>query len=394
MAQRSKLMIPGPVDLWDDTLDTMGKPIIPHYGDEWIELFWDTIGLLKKLYQTENDVYMLVSSGSGAIDACLGSMFYTGEKIALVCNGPFANRTIEILNGYGIQVMRVESEWGKAADVDKMRETLKNDPDIAGVAVVANETGTGIKNPVKELSKLAHAHDLPIFVDAVSGMGGYSIPVDEWELDAVCTSSNKCLESTAGVGILSLSSRAWELIDAKKHDRHHGWYTNLSAWKDDYVNDPWWGPWHPYPITMNTSVILALRTSLKRILEEETLEGHFARFAWAQHVVRTGLRNIGFEMLAVEEDASPTVTAIWKRDDMEVAEMIEYMGNVHGFMMAGATGDLAGKVFRISHMGKASTKEYLVPCLLGIEDFLRTAKGADIPVGASLIGLADSKPWY
>jgi aspartate aminotransferase-like enzyme len=79
---------------------------------------------------------------------------------------------------------------------------------------------------------------------------------------------------------------------------------------------------------------------------------------------------------------------------MEVDEFVEFMDQEHGFMMAGATGQLAGKVFRISHMGKASTKEYLIPCLLGIEDYLRTKKGVDIPVGASLIGLAEGRPWY
>lgn len=394
MPDREKLMIPGPVDVWDDTREAMGKPITPHYGDEWIDLYWETTDLIKQVFQTKNDIYMLVSSGSGAIDACLGSMFHTGEKVALVCNGPFANRTIEILDGYGIGVVRVESAWGKAADVDKMRDTLRVQPDIAGVAVVANETGTGVKNPVKELADLAHEHDLPIFVDAVSGMGGYDIPVDEWELDAVATSANKCLESYPGVGLLSVSERAWKLIDAKKENRNHGWYTNLSAWKDDYVNNPVWADWHPYPITLCCNVILALRASLKRIIEEETLEGHFARFAWAQQVVRAGMRNIGCDLVAIEEDASPTVTSIWKRDDMEVKELVAYMGETHGFMMAGATGELAGKVFRISHMGRASTKDYLFPCLLGIEDFLRTAKGIDIRVGASLVGLADNTPWY
>jgi len=394
MTKRNKLMIPGPVDVWDDTLAEAGKPITPHYGDEWIKLYWETIELIKRVYQTKNDIYMFVSSGSGALDAALGSMFYTGEKVALINNGPFAHRTHQILNGYGIETVSIDSEWGKAADVDKARATLKAHGDIAGLAVVANDTGTAVKNPVKELAALAHEFDIPIYVDAVSAMGGYNLPVDEWDLDVVGTSSNKCLESLPGVGILSISPRAWKLIDAKKHDRHHGWYFNLSAWKDDYVNDPVWGAWHPYPITMNCSIILALRASLKRILEEETLEGHFARFAWAQQMVRKGLSQIGFKMVAIEEDASPTVTSIWKRDDMDIKEFMSFMEQEHGFMLAGASGSLAGKGFRISHMGKASTKEYLIPCLLGIEDFLRTVKGVAIPVGASLVGLSQSKPWY
>jgi alanine-glyoxylate transaminase / serine-glyoxylate transaminase / serine-pyruvate transaminase len=392
VARRSLLMIPGPVDVWDDTLEALGKPITPHYGDRWVGLYWETIGLLKQVFQTSNDVFILPSSGSGAIDACLGSMFRSGEKIAAVCNGPFMNRTIEILDGYGIEVVRVESEWGKAADVEKMRRTLESEPDIAGLAVVGNDTGTGARNPIRELAQLAHEHDLPIVVDAISGMGGYNIPVDEWDLDAVCVSSNKCLESPPGLGIVSVSPRAWRLIDGKKNDRHHGWFLNLSVWKE-YAQSPDWAKWHPYPMTLATSVILALRTSLKRIVEQETLEGHWARLAWAQGVVRSGLQNIGFRMVAADEVSSPTVTCVWKRDDMEVDDFIGFMDREHGFMVAGGTWDLAGKVFRVSHMGKASTKEYLLPFLLGIEDYLRR-RGEDVAPGASLIGLSSTDKWY
>ena len=392
MARRSLLMIPGPVDVWEDTLEALGKPITPHYGDEWIGLYWETIELLKRVFQTSNDLFILVSSGSGAIDATVGSMFCTGEKIAAVCNGPFMGRTIDIADGYGIEVVRVESEWGEAADVDKVRRTLKSQPDIAGLAVVGNDTGTGVRNPLRELAQLAHEHDIPIVVDAISGMGGFNIPVDEWQLDAVITSSNKCLESPPGVGIVSVSPRAWRLIDAKKNDRHHGWYMNLSVWKE-YMQGPVWGKWHPYPVTMATSTILSLRTSLKRIVEQETLEGHWARVAWAQGVLRSGLQNIGFRMVATDEAASPTVTCVWKRDDMEVDDLIRFMDREHGFMVAGGNGDLEGKVFRVSHMGKASTKEYLLPFLLGIEDYVRR-NGEQVPVGASLIGLASTDQWY
>jgi len=387
---RQKLMIPGPVDLWEESLEVMAKPVMPHYGDEWIALYWETIGLLKKVFQTANDVYILPSSGSGAIDACVGSMFCTGEKVAAICNGGFMDRTIRVLGGYGIEVVRVESDWDRAADVDKLRHTLETEPDIAGVAVVANDTITSVRNPVDQLASLAHEFDLPIFVDAISGMGGYDLPMDAWDLDAVCVSSNKCLEGAPGLGILSVSPRAWKLIDAKKGMRHHGWYTNLSVWKE-HREDPAWSSWHPYPVTLATGVILSLRASLKRIIEQETLQGHWARYAWAQHVVRTGLRNMGFTMFAPDDVASPTVTTSWKRDDMEVSDFIKFMGREHGFMIAGVFGELDGKVFRIAHMGKASTREYVLPFMIGVEDFVRR-KGVNVPIGASLVGLEGSGP--
>ena len=134
--------------------------------------------------------------------------------------------------------------------------------------------------------------------------------------------------------------------------------------------------------------MLALNASLKRILHGETLQGHWARYAWAQKVLRTGLRNIGFEMLVRDEDASFTVTTVRKRADMEnEPEMREFMAQKHNYFMSGAGGPLAGQVTRIGHMGRASTPEYLFPFLLGIEDYVRSVKEVDVPVGASLIGL-------
>jgi aspartate aminotransferase-like enzyme len=222
-------------------------------------------------------------------------------------------------------------------------------------------------------------------VDAVSALGGYNLPVDEWGLDLVCTSSNKALEIPPGLGIVSVSERAWAQIDAKATQSSRGRYYNLSTWKPYRDLSP--GA-RVSPATTATSLVVALRASLKRILEEETLEGHWSRYAWAQRVARAGLRNIGFAMLVSDADASPTVTAFWKRDDMANGqELQEYMATRHGYMLAGGLGKLSGQIVRLGHMGKSSTSEYLIPCLLGIEEFLRRSKGVDLPTGASLVGL-------
>ncbi len=275
---------------------------------------------------------------------------------------------------------------GSTGDPDHMRRTLQQHPDIAGIVVVANETGTGVRNPVEELACVAHEHDMPIFVDAISAIGGYNLPVDAWEVDLICTSSNKALETPPGLGIIAVGERAWTQIEAKQPQAHRGWYYNLSTWKS-YQKQRAGAP--VSPTTMATTGIVALRASLKRILEEETLAGHWARYAWAQRMLRMGLRNIGFEMLACDADASPTVTTFWKRDDMETEmELRDFMVEKHGYMLSTAWGPLSGKVLRVGHMGKASSREYLIPFLLGIEDFVRRVKEEDVPIGASLSGLS------
>jgi aspartate aminotransferase-like enzyme len=262
---------------------------------------------------------------------------------------------------------------------------------VAGIAVVANETSTGVRNQVKELAEMAHERDLPIFVDAISGMGGYSIPVDEWGLDIVCTSSNKALETPPGLAILSVSERAWNVIEAKKDKGKRGWYYNLHTWKKYQGTRAMF----PFPTTMAASLILGLRTSLKRMIEVETLAGHWGRCAWAQRVTRAGLRNIGFEMLVDEKDASFTITTVIKRPDMaNASEVRDFMLAEHNFLFSTSFGPLADKVLRFGHIGKASSQEYLIPAMLGFEDFVRRCKGVDVPVGASLVGLADESVWY
>lgn len=391
MTKHKKLMVPGPVDVWDETLEAMALPVRSNTGAEWQALYQETIDLLSQVFQTQNQIIIMTGPGSGALEAGLASLFAGGEKIVVAHNGHFSSRLIEIMRAYRFQVIPVEDEWGQAADLNKMHQTLKQHPDIAGMAVVANETSTGVRNPVQALSRLAHEHDVPILVDAVSAMGGYDLPVDEWGLDIVCTSTNKALEAPPGLGIMSVSERAWELIEAKKEKGWRGWYHNLSTWKRYATRQAYF----PYPTTVATATLVALRASLKRIIEVETLEGHWARYVWARDIVRTGLRQIGFKMLAPDDVASPTVTAVLKRTDMKNSfELRDYMAEKHGFQLATAIGPLADKAIRLGHMGQASSKDYLLPCLLGIEDFVRQRKGVEVPPGASLIGLTAGESWY
>ena len=388
MAKSVKLMIPGPVDLWDETIDALGQQVRSNFDNEWKPIQEETISLLQQVFQTKNDLLILTASGSGSVEIGIASLFSRGEKVAAVNNGPFAGRAIEILRAYDCDVVEIEGPWGQAIEVDQVEAALNANPDVAGLVVVANETGTGVRNPVKELAELIHARDLPILVDAISGMGGYDLPVDKWGLDILCTSSNKALETPPGLGFISVSDRAWSHINAKQEKGGRGWYYNLSTWKKYQSEQGRYAP-----TTMATSMIMGLRASLKRIIEFETLEGHWARYAWAQKAVRTGLPNIGFEMVAPDEAASYTVTAVYKHPSMEHEQEVgQFLEANHGFMVSGTWGKLTGQAFRISHMGRSSSNEYLIPFLLGIEDFLRKEKGINVPLGASLIGV--EQPGY
>jgi len=390
MAHQPKLFTPGPVDVFDETLEALGRPVPYMMNPDWLALQAETYGMLKRVFQTTNDVFMATSPGSGAIETGIASLFQAGDRVLAVRNGMFAERLIQVLTAYRCQVVPVEGPWGQAIDLDKVADTLRQHPDIDGIAVVGNETGTGVRNPIRELAALAHERDAPIFVDAVSGMGGYDIPVDAWELDVVATSSNKALEMAPGLGIVSASARAWEVVDRKTPTANRGWYFNLVTWREAQQR-----PVFPFPTTPATASIAGLHASLKRILEVETLAGHWARYAWAQRVLRAGLRAIGFEMLVPDYVASPTVSTACKRSDMEkIEELRDYLRDEHDALISTSGGPLAGQVARISHMGKAGTQAYLIPLLLAVEEFLRTQKGVSVPLGASLVGLEAEDRWY
>jgi aspartate aminotransferase-like enzyme len=382
MTQQPKLMIPGPVDVWDETLAALGQKVRSNFNEDWRPIQEATIGYLKQIFQTENDIFMLTSAGSGAVETGVASLFSRGEKVLVISNGAFALRAIEIVQAYDCEVVAVENRWGCAADLEQVAATLQQHPDVAGIVVVANETSTGVRNPVGDLATMAHDRGLPILVDAISGMGGYDLPVDRWGLDILCTSSNKALETPPGLGFVSVSERAWEVIDRKAAAGGRGWYYNLSNWKR------YRGQGRYAPTTMATSMIVGLHASLQRIVDVETVQGHWARYAWAQKAVREGLRNIGFEMLAPDDVASFTVTAVCKHPSMaHEQEVRDYLAAKHNFAVSGTWGQTEGQAFRVSHMGRSSSKEYLIPFLLGIEEFLREEKDIDVPLGASLVGM-------
>ncbi len=315
------------------------------------------------------------------MDMAIGSLLASGEKIIVGDNGFFGERLALIARGYGLETVSLKAPLGEPLDVDDLRKLLKAHPDAKAVALVHHETGTTVMNPLRELATLSSEAGKTVVVDAVSSMGGVDIRVDEWGIDVCVTTPNKCLEALPGIGFISVSPRAWKLVDSHAQT-NHGWYLNLKTWRQ-YATE--WGSWHPTPVTLPTNIILAARTSLKKIVELG-LEAHFEKYLHASCAVRMGLRSLGYEMFVKDEFASPIVTGVYCRPEFEFSELSNWLVDQHSIAIAGGLGELAGKIFRVGHLGKASTREYLVDFLFAMEEFLRQ-KGIHVAVGSSLSGL-------
>jgi len=359
----------------------MARPVLRHYGPEWMEIYNETLSLLKQIFQTQNDLFIVPGPASALTDMAIGSLAATGEKMIVGWNGFFGDRLRDIANGYGISIVPFTAELGQPLDPDLLRQLIRDNPDARAVALVHHETGTTVLNPLRELAAVVRAAGKVLSVDAVASLGGVELAVDEWGIDICVTAANKCLEALPGIGFISVSPRAWELIDSHPA-LGHGWYLNLKTWRQ-YARE--WGGWHPTPVTLPVNNILAVKTSMHKIAQRG-LPAHFARYAFASRAVRAGLENLGFQMFIPEAYASPIVTGVRARPEFEVAEFSKWLVDQRGMAIGGGLGELAGKIFRVGHLGKAAEREYLVDFLFTVEEFLRL-KGLDAPMGASLVGL-------
>ncbi len=377
---RYKLFIPGPCEVDEAVLEAMARPTPRHYGPEWMEVYRETVGLLKRVFQTDNDIFLVPGAGSAGMDMAIGSLLAAGKTVIVGQNGFFGERLVEIAASHGLRVVPFEAPLGRPLDPDDLRSTLAREPSARAVAVVHHETSTTVLNPLRELVEATHEAGLPIIVDAIASLGGTPLPVDEWGVDVCVTVANKCLECPPGLAFISVGPRAWEWVDG--NDSQPGWYLNLRTWRR-YATD--WADWHPYPVTLPTNNILGLRVSLARILEEG-LEAHFARYRQAAQAVRRGLEALGFEMLVEEPFASPIATAVKVRPELDAGALMGYLAREHGILVSGGLGPLAGKIFRVGHMGKAATRPYLMEFLFAVEEFLR-GKGFAVPAGTSMVGM-------
>lgn len=364
----ARLMIPGPVDIEEDVRQAMAGPSVAHYGEDWVKVYRETLGLLGEVFQTRGDIYVLAGPGTAGLGAALGSLLRTGDKVLIPYNGFFGQRVATVAQCYGLHVVPLSFPVGKPVDLDQIQATLEQNTGVQAMAIVHHETSTGVLNPVQQMASLAQKHGVPIVVDAIASLGGVPLPVDEWGLDVVVTVANKCLAAPPGIAPVSVSERAWEVM-ASKPDRAHGWYLNLETWKR-YAEE--WRDWHPYPTTLPTHNILALRTSLRRIVDKG-LSAYHAEHREAAERVRGGLREMGFQLLVEGRDACPLITAVKRQASFEVEDLTRYLYEECGIRIGGGIGELAGEIFRVGHMGRAASRVYTDAFLAALEDFLQQA---------------------
>lgn len=372
------LYIPGPAGVTPEVMEALGRPVEPHYGKEFVAAYNLCIERLKAVFQTRNDLFLIVGPGTSALDAGLTSALPEGARVLVPSNGWFGDRVAEMCLAHGAETELVSFKRGEPFDVERIVGRLA-EGGFDAIAWVHHETSTGMLNPVEPLCAAARRAGAVTILDAVASLGGTELPVDEWGVDLCVSVSNKCLAAPAGLAAISVSRAAWQAIDASTAKR--GWYLNLATWRR-YRRE--WAAWHPYPTTVPTGLVHALAASLEQILAEG-LEARLRRTAAAASAVRGGLRRLGFEMLIDDRWASPITTSVRAHPEMPVGDLQKALRERHGIYISGGLDDLHGVIFRVGHMGLSIEASEVERLLAAVEDCLRRA-GVTVTEPAALEG--------
>ncbi len=363
--QHLKLMIPGPVEVEEDVLEQMGSPIQAHYGAAWVEVYNQTIQLLQQVLKTTGKVWMLPGSGSLAGDSIIQSLFAPGERVALCSNGHFGHRWQEIMEANGLDLSIIDTPPDQLLDPAELDRLLASDPTISGVAAVHLETSTALLNPVEALAEVCRRHDRLFVVDAVSSLAGAPLDMDGWGIDAVISGSQKGLGGAPGLAIVAVNDRAWAKIEAApKFPR--SWYLDLRRWQWYAEN---WGDWHPFPVTMPTSIILGLRAALES-LTTEGLDARFQHYEQVASRLRDGLAALGMKLVVPAGQMSPVLTAAYVPAGIDSGDIIRYLAEVHQIRITAGFGASKPCVIRIGHMGAVIGQADVDQLLAALREFL------------------------
>ncbi len=359
------LLAPGPTAVPPEVLLAMAQPVIHHRAPEFAQLFGEVREDLKWLFQTRNDVLILASSGTGAMEGAVSNFLSPGDKALVVNGGKFGERWGKLCKTFGAQVTELKVEWGYAVDPQQVADALKKDPGIKAVYVQASETSTGVAHDIRALAEVVRPlEDTILVVDAITALGVFDIQTDAWGLDVVITGSQKALMLPPGLAFVSVSEKAWRLAEKAKNA---AFYFNFKKERESQIKNQ-------TAYTPAVSMILGLR-EVMRMLKAEGLAQVFGRQARLAQAMREGAKAAGLTLFP-KQAPSDALTAISAPEGVDGQAIYKNLRVQYGITAAGGQDHLKGKIFRISHMGYADTFD-IITALAAIEMVL---KGLGYPV--------------
>jgi aspartate aminotransferase-like enzyme len=346
--RKNYLLAPGPTPVPERVLLAMARPVIHHRTPQFSAVFKETAELLKFVFQTKQDVLILASSGTGAMEGSVSNLFSPGEEVIAVNGGKFGERWAQIAEAYGLKVHWVNVEWGSAVDPGVIKNILEKNPKIKGVFTQASETSTAVAHPVKEIASITKVRDCLLVVDGITAVGVFDVPMDEWGIDVLVSGAQKAFMLPPGLSFVALSDKAWKFNEKAKCPRY---YFDFSKERKNLAKDT-------SAYTPATSLITGLRESLLMI-KEEGLKKVFSRHERLAKATRSAMEALGLKLLA-PTSPSPALTGVFVPEGIDGGKLVKYLRDDIGVTLAGGQDHLKGRIFRIAHLGYIDTFDIII----------------------------------
>ena len=353
MIKKNYLLAPGPTPVPIDVLLEGAKDTIHHRTPQFKKIFEEAVKGTKEVFRTENELFILASSGTGAMEMAVTNIVNPGEKVLVFSVGKFGERWTEIAKVFGANVVLVEREYGDFYTPEMVEEAIEKNPDAVAVLTTLSETSTGAVMDIEGISRVVKAAGKLIAVDCISGMVAEPLETDKWGLDIVVSGSQKGFMLPPGLAYISLSKAAIEKAQTTKST---SFYFNLKK----YLKDPL--PWTPA-----VNLIYQQRAAVDMLLKEG-MENVWARHAVMGKATREAVKAMGLELFS--KRPGNVLTSVKVPEGVDGGKIVSIMRDEYGVTIAGGQGSMKGNIFRIAHLGYMSDFD-VVTALTALEKVLR-----------------------
>jgi len=337
---KERLFTPGPTPLLMEAQARTLTATLHHRTETFRQLLRESLENLKYFFDTQNDVLIFTSSGTGAMEGAIANLFSPGERALVGTAGKFGERWLELAKVYGIEAVKVEAPYGQPLNVEELKKRLERDGPFRAVFIQATETSTGVSHNVQAIGELVKAYpETCLVVDAITGLGTTELLPDEWGLDVVIGGSQKALMIPPGLAFVSVSEKAWKLIEKSRLPRYYFDFAkerkNLAKGEASY--------------TPATTLVVSLHAALEyvRRLGRENLIANAALLAEA---TRQAAKALGLKLFASCSPAN-ALTAVCAPQGIDSGSIVKEMRTRFGAIVANGQGSMKGQIFRLAHLG-------------------------------------------
>jgi len=336
---KKRLFTPGPTSVPEEILLDMALPVMHHRTDEFKKISESVFEDLKYIFRTENDVLVIASSGTGAMESAFVNFLSVGEKVIIISGGKFGARFEEIASSYGLNAVVIEVEWGSRLAPGTVKKALEEHPDAKAVFATLCETSTGTSFDIEEIGgTVSQYKDTILVVDAISSLGAVPCLTDEWKIDVVITGSQKAFMLPPGLAFMSVSEKAWSMAETAGLPKY---YFDLKKYRKAVAKSD-------FPFTIPVSLVSGLRKSLG-LMKEASIEK-----IWQEHAVRAEATREAFKEAGLKifsQAPSDALTAVCLPESADGEKLVKLLRTSYGVSIAGGQDNLKGKIMRISHLG-------------------------------------------